>query len=337
MCARPWVPSSGPCPLAQSGCTSAYLRSTECIDHLCSRDARLEHDATRLVHQVRAQLLASDLHDSLEHAQTSWDHALVQIVDVLDVGVSTQSLFDTLETRATEPSTSFARGMLRWRLSDGFQEPICAYELDSIASLDLESPLGTKLLLLKPPQERGVFLLGPAHVRVLGGFHPDWDSAVLLQQRICERLGRTPTWKTSSSARTPDVHTTGPPAPPPEMPSMREPELLSDDVWDVDAEQALLEAEGALTTASPAAAPSDVPPRRPASALLQQLEHVSTPTPPTSSAPSMPPCSNEQLKIPKRGTPLHPQPRATINLVSSDDEAPVAPSTIYVSDSEDER
>ncbi|WFD18153.1 hypothetical protein MCAP1_000361 [Malassezia caprae] len=300
---------------------------TECIDHLCSRDTHLEHDAARLVHQVRAQLLASDLRDSLDHAQTAWDHALVQIIDVFDVGVSAQSLFDTLEARATTP-TPFPRGMLRWRLSDGFQEPICAYELERIGALNLDTPLGTKLLLRKPPQERGVLLLGPAHVRVLGGFHPDWDSAASLQQRVCERLGRTPTWKSGSAA---NAHASGAPAPPESCP--REPEPLLDDVWDVDAEQALLEAEGALTPA----APSDVLPRRPASALLRQLEHVSTPTPPTSSAPSVPPCSNEQLKIPMRGTPMRLQPHATINLVSSDDEASVAPPTICVSDSEDEQ
>lgn len=313
-----------------------HLRSTECIDHLCSRDTQLAHDASRLVHQVRAQLLASDLHDSLEHAQNTWDHALVQIVDVLDVGVSAQSLFDTLEARATAPGTPFARGMLRWRLGDGFQEPICAYELERIPSLDLDTHLGTKLLLHQPPQERGVLLLGPAHVRVLGGFHPEWDSAALLQQRICGILGRTPTWKQARAAHGP--RPADPPAWPHEVPAQptHEPDMLSDDVWDVDAEQALLEAEGALATAPPAAAPGGAPPRRPASTLLQQLEHVATPTPPTSSAPSMPPCSNEQLKIPTRGTPVRPPFQATISLVSSDDEAPAGPPTICVSDSDDE-
>lgn len=327
-----------------------YSRSTECIDHLCHRDAELARDATQLVRQVRMQLLASDLHDSLEHAQPTWEHALVQIVDVLDVGVSAQSLFDTLETRATTPTAPFPRGMLRWRLSDGFQAPMYAYELERIPSLDLDTRLGTKLVLQRPPQERDVFLLGPAHVRVLGGFHPDWDSAALLQQRICEVLGRSPTWKSATAHR---MEATKAPAPPPAvMPSPpppaqsapaasapREPELLSDDVWDIDAEQALLEAEGALACAP---APPCAPPTeaaalsRPPSALLQQLEHVSTPTPPTSSAPSAPPCSNEQLKIPTRGTPVRANPHATIILVSSDDEAPIAPTTISVSDSEDE-
>ncbi|WFD21727.1 hypothetical protein MEQU1_000382 [Malassezia equina] len=317
---------------------------TECIDHLCHRDAKLARDATQLVHQVRMQLLASDLHDSLEHAQTDWENALVQIVDVLDVGVSAQSLFDTLETRATTPTTPFPRGMLRWRLSDGFQAPTYAYELERIPSLDLDTRLGTKLVLQRPPQERDVLLLGPAHVRVLGGFHPDWDSAALLQQRICEVLGRSPTWKSATprrmeAAEAPAVPSAPPTPSAPAVPAPREPELLSDDVWDIDAEQALLEAEGALACAPapPCAPPTEaVAPSRPPSALLQQLEHVSTPTPPTSLVSSAPPCSNEQLKIPTRGTPVRPSPHTTIILVSSDDEAPIAPTTISVSDSEDE-
>lgn len=251
----------------------------------------------------------------------------MQLVDVLDVGVSAQSLYDTLEARATTPTTPFPRGMLRWRLSDGFREPVFAYELDRIASLDLDTRLGTKLLLQNPLQERGILLVGPTHMRVMGGCHPDWDSAALLQQRICEILGRQPTWTAM-----PMPPPAAPPAPAAPMAPPPDAEPLLDDIWDVDAEQALLEAEGALALASsPNAAPSRAS-QRPASTLLQHLEHVSTSTPPASSTPSAPPCSNEQLKIPTRGAPV----RATINLVSSDDEACVPPTTICVSDSEDE-
>ena len=60
----------------------------ECIAHLCARDASLLSHTSLLHHSVRAQLMASDLVQSMDHASlTCIDkslHAFVQIVGVMN-------------------------------------------------------------------------------------------------------------------------------------------------------------------------------------------------------------------------------------------------------------
>lgn len=167
----------------------------ECIAHLCARDASLLSHTSLLHHSVRAQLMASDLVQSMDHASlTCIDkslHAFVQIVGVMDVGVPAQALHDVWVARQSEPTTPYPRGMLRLELSDGYiSTPIVAYEYERIPSLSLDTCLGTKLLLLHPMYEQDALLLTPSTVRVLGGTVPEMDSLAELAQRIGSALGK---------------------------------------------------------------------------------------------------------------------------------------------------
>ena len=140
----------------------------ECIAHLCSLYPTLVFDRAQLLQRVRAQLLVSDLIQSMDHGSLQlhkYSQALVQVVGIMDVGVSAQSLYDAWISRKAEPTTPFPRGMLRLELSDGFiQQPIMAYEYETIPELSLLTCLGTKLLLRHPIQERGILLLSPQSV-----------------------------------------------------------------------------------------------------------------------------------------------------------------------------
>ena len=167
----------------------------ECMAHLCARDASLSSHTSLLHHSVRAQLMASDLVQSMDHASlTCIDkslHAFVQIVGVMDVGVPAQALHDVWVARQSEPTTPYPRGMLRLELSDGYiPSPIIAYEYERIPSLSLDTCLGTKLLLLHPMYEQDALLLTPSTVRVLGGTVPELDSLAELAQRIGSALGK---------------------------------------------------------------------------------------------------------------------------------------------------
>lgn len=327
----------------------------ECIAHLCSLYPTLVSNRAQLLHHVRAQLLVSDLVQSMDRGSLQfqkYSHAFVQVVGIMDVGVPAQSLYDAWVSRETEPSTPFPRGMLRLELSDGFvQQPVMAYEYEPIPNLNLLTCLGTKLLLRHPIQERGILLLSPQSVCVLGGTIPELDSHAALAQRICAPLN-----KDVSTLKIPQHHpvtsqrsvqsSENNSVQPESKPSQRvesqkqatkETILLDDDDDDndvllMDAELAIREAERTHT-------------HSPASSLLQKLYDApkSTPsaTPPSSHpAPTSTftnPASNKLL-VPKRGTPMSQS--SSIYLVSSDVEDAVGPSNrhtyIAISDDSDE-
>ena len=321
----------------------------ECIAHLCSLYPTLFHDRAQLLQRVRAQLLVSDLIQSMDHGSLQlheYSQALVQVVGIMDVGVPAQSLYDAWIARDAEPTTSFPRGMLRLELSDGFvQQPVIAYEYEPIPDLNLLTCLGTKLLLRHPIQERGILLLSPQSVCVLGGTIPELDSHAALAERICAPLNKdVSTLKvlqrhattSQSSAITSKNNSVESESQFKRVEEKRQDkEVISlddtedDDVLLMDAELAIREAELTHT-------------QSPRSSLLQKLYDAPMSTPsatPSSSHPDPISTSTsharDKLFVPKRGTPI--SQASSIYLVSSDveDAADPSDSRTYIAISDD--
>ncbi|WFD16222.1 hypothetical protein MARU1_002258 [Malassezia arunalokei] len=264
----------------------------------------------------------------------------------MDVGVPAQSLYDAWIARDAEPTTSFPRGMLRLELSDGFvHQPVIAYEYEPIPDLNLLTCLGTKLLLRHPIQERGILLLSPQSVCVLGGTIPELDSHAALAERICAPLNKdvstlkvlqrhaTTSQSSAITSKNNSVES--------ESQFMRveekrqDKEAISlddtedDDVLLMDAELAIREAELTHT-------------QSPGSSLLQKLYDAPMSTPsatPSSSHPDPISTSTsharDKLFVPKRGTPI--SQASSIYLVSSDveDAADPSDSRTYIAISDD--
>ncbi|WFD29468.1 hypothetical protein MSPP1_000477 [Malassezia sp. CBS 17886] len=302
---------------------------TECIAHLCAHDASQAADPDALYAGVHTQLLVSDLHDSLAHGSVQ-DlarlplHVLVQITAVTDVGVSAQTLLDTLALHRDGAERVFPRCMLRVQLSDGFALPFPGYECTRIPELELgRTLLGAKLLLRRPQCRHRALLLTPDTVQVLGGSVPELVAGAQegLEEELRRRLGQAPrdvtaapppraqnhdgslggtrldeTWapphlraaapvrrQPSPTASEPPPAADGRPLPPAEPVRMDDgPEDSC--LWDVDAEQALQEAERALQ-GQPPCAPNHTHTARVPSARANQPD-ISTPPNPSAGRPS---------------------------------------------------
>lgn len=237
---------------------------------------------------VRAQLLASRLSDSMERGVLGEkelpESMVLQLTAITDVGVSAQTLLDTLYARRTEvPIPTYPRQMLRLELSDGFSEPLVAFEYARIDALVLgETLLGCKLRVQRAQREQGIVFLTPATTSVLGGVIPDLArrGEQLLEDALCAKLQVPPRKETvrkapaarvdetkpvppqrafaqtgeqppicsqpATRAAQPTLRAEHPPRPNESEPLTRQtPEPLSDH-WDIDAEEALLEAELAM-------------------------------------------------------------------------------------------
>ncbi|KAF7724616.1 recQ-mediated genome instability protein 1 [Apophysomyces ossiformis] len=106
---------------------------------------------------------------------------VLQIQDTIDISHSAHSLLDSLSTvttvrhvytsREDDDEVRFQRGMLRWTLTDGTKE-IQALEFKRIPELNMNTPFGCKLLITNCQVRRGVLLLDPSKVKVLGGQVP---------------------------------------------------------------------------------------------------------------------------------------------------------------------
>lgn len=327
----------------------------ECIVHLCSLYPMLVSDRDQLLHHVRAQLLVSDLVQSMDRGSLQfheYSNAFVQVVGIMDVGVPAQSLYDAWISRETEPSTPLPRGMLRLELSDGFvQQPVVAYEYEPIPNLNLFACLGTKLILHHPIQDRGILLLSPQSVCVLGGTIPELDSHAALAQRICAPLNkdlsahnilRRDPVTTQQSAQTSDNNSFQSESKfiqgvENKKQANMETILLDDD--DDGSDVLLMDAELAIREAERAHVHS------PASSLLQKLHDTSKSTQsatPSSSYPEPTSISinhaHDKLFVPNRGTSMSQS--SSTYLVSSDVEDAGGPTKtqtyIAISDDSDE-
>lgn len=357
----------------------------ECVTHLWSHSEALR--APRALHQAtRAQLLASRLQDSMECGVLTRPlppTMLLQVIGMTDVGVSAQTLLDTLYARQSEPTPrAYPRHMLRMELSDGFHEPLIAFEDVHIPTLALgETRLGCKLLLHRVQLENGVVFLTPDHTTVLGGAIPSLAQRQerILEEGLCTQLNVSPKKvpnqgdESSELSEQPAEETPAAPAASntpaaplshsTNIPSARASpplDMAFAEEWDIDAEQALLEAEMAMTRPHTAKATSQsAPPSQntqtsistnptPVSSgaqkseLLRRLEEAPTPTPLTP-----PPVATTQsartadasdcLKIPSKHIPPQSSARRSSPTpipVSSDTEPERTAECIVLSDSD---
>ncbi|KAG0163152.1 recQ-mediated genome instability protein 1 [Apophysomyces sp. BC1034] len=122
---------------------------------------------------------------------------VLQIKDTLDISHSTHSLLDNFSavttvrsvytSREADDEVSFKRGVLRWTLTDGTKE-VQALEFKTISQLNLTTPFGCKNCQVR----RGVLLLDPSKIKVLGGQVPALyqdNMAAELRRRLQMRLG----------------------------------------------------------------------------------------------------------------------------------------------------
>lgn len=212
-----------------------------------------------------------------------------------DVGTAAHAQLEALYARQAQRREGKRveappRGMLRLEMSDGYVEtPVTAYEYRTIPELSVDMRLGAKLLLTDILYERDAsLLLTPQNTVVKGGFVPEMaaDAAgadARLEDALCRRLGKrraggqavpeaacvaagaamrddTPTvdqaapdaahGAAAAAAATRDY------APTSGRASRTATSAdVPDDVWDLDAEAAMLEAEQALHVHSGGAAP----------------------------------------------------------------------------------
>ncbi|KAJ1674411.1 recQ-mediated genome instability protein 1 [Spiromyces aspiralis] len=181
--------------------------------------------ADALARLVFDQLLESDLTDSCHPSLVTSRQpsvaslpphpVLLQIHDIVDIGVSKYQLFQAIKERedyfkrkssqqdwATlgmvsmtnneelQREPTIPRDTLKLQLTDG-RSCVTVMELGRVPQLDVELPIGTKLLIrnAKPigKENFGVYLVGVSDVAVLGGRSP--REAPELKRRLADMLG----------------------------------------------------------------------------------------------------------------------------------------------------
>ncbi|WFC98186.1 hypothetical protein MYAM1_000910 [Malassezia yamatoensis] len=323
-----------------------------------------------MLNVVRMQFLASRLEDSMDagviHADELGNDMLLQLKFVTDVGISAQNLLDTLYTRRKQtPPPAYPRQMLRLELDDGFNGSLVAYEYARIPNLELgETPLGCKLRIKGAKYEGTdrIAFLTSSQVTVLGGaiveLARQGDS--ILESRLREQLKLLPPQQTKTKAtgtRSPSIHPSNV-AKNAHKPSS--PAMDPMDEWDLDAEEALREAElasigdlgstqksGDTPASSSSFNDTQLAPQMTSSTivgsrLLKQLDSA----PPTSSPASQEDLSaasarsetvSEHLKIPIKLTSSssksRPSQSKSIELLSDLETEPI-PEYIVLSDSD---
>jgi RecQ mediated genome instability protein len=94
----------------------------------------------QIIHSDLADLVPKSLHSELENANKYMvQNTLFQIMQITEVGVSCQSVLDSLGGKAKLP-----RNMLKFVLYDG-KQTLLGMEHKPIPSLSLETPLGAKV------------------------------------------------------------------------------------------------------------------------------------------------------------------------------------------------
>jgi hypothetical protein len=224
----PFVPTLPTHPIPPTGdahCKQAWQRFTSEIGVGATRifpewlDQCVEFVKTEILRgtpvqtaqHVWQQFLGSNLSDIAYPAfqelpqRAVWkNNVVLQVVNVLEVGSSVQSMhtscedelnrrkyggtgpirFDEEEEDAgvtqvlDKTAVTFPRGMLKLTLSDGHTELI-AMEKKIIPGLDMHTSLGCKLLVSGPLQiRRGILQLESERVKVLGGMIEEWNPCI---------------------------------------------------------------------------------------------------------------------------------------------------------------
>ncbi|CAG8529155.1 4362_t:CDS:2 [Acaulospora morrowiae] len=188
----------------------------QCLDKLRHKPEYQNANNQRLYQAVYEEFLESDLRQSMKPLlPLSIDDAhktiigenrpiTLQIVEIFEVGVSNQTLFDTISShlsgsikeghkysdvrdKQNEP-IKFPKAMLKFYLTDGTQI-VDAIEFKPLSQLDLLTPIGTKISVRRTLILRGVLCLEPQKVSVLGGFSNVSRSINNIQNQLEKRLG----------------------------------------------------------------------------------------------------------------------------------------------------
>ncbi|KAL1916922.1 uncharacterized protein VTP21DRAFT_5119 [Calcarisporiella thermophila] len=107
---------------------------------------------------------------------------ILQVNDLMEIGASAQTLLNIAtssvpirqvykERDESGEQIEYPRSMLKLVLTDGYQE-VQGMEYKPLTELNLQSLLGIKIVVRQARILRGVLLLSPENVTVLGGFVP---------------------------------------------------------------------------------------------------------------------------------------------------------------------
>ncbi|KAG9285387.1 hypothetical protein G9A89_010862 [Geosiphon pyriformis] len=130
---------------------------------------------------------------------------ILQIVDILEIGTSTQKLLDTIGTieegyykqrlkyielqKEPDKLISFPRAMLWITLTDG-EQTVQGMEDKIILDLSMNTSVGKKIIISNVEVILGVLILTPYNTRILGGGHGDVRPIEELQKKFLLRLGK---------------------------------------------------------------------------------------------------------------------------------------------------
>lgn len=174
-----------------------------CKDYCQSKHLN-EHDASI---EIYKNFIHSDLQTSLSEPKLPDNSTtlttqkidriyLLQIIDIVEIGLSSQSVLQEVEELINERKTNpnkkinLKKNMLKLTLSDG-QRIIYAVENSSISQFHLDMQLGAKIYVTNAEVVRGVLLLNPENVEFLGGYIPSLvknDILLYLQEKLKDLL-----------------------------------------------------------------------------------------------------------------------------------------------------
>ncbi|KAJ3054943.1 recQ-mediated genome instability protein 1 [Rhizophlyctis rosea] len=197
---------------------------SQCVEYICSSSNR-QLSAPELAELVYDQFLQTDLADmglpslppnitdahdiivgntqALRTGGSGEDGGIVlQVNDVMEVGVSVQHLLDCVldltpqksmprlaevddEEEVVKKVGKFPRKMLKLILTDGMQS-LPAMEFSFLPDFSLQIPIGMKVVVRNAKLRRGVLLLKQQNVECLGGSVPE-----LNEEDVLTRLERT--------------------------------------------------------------------------------------------------------------------------------------------------
>ena len=146
----------------------------------------LASDITTSVHVAKVNVYPSDILNASMRERVITDNILVQVVDVEDIGQSRWSQVEKMESAERGESTKGREVIRSVPDEDGAQEmkslgphklllqdatgkTAYAFEMKPIEGISLNMNIGLKMLLKNFSIARGVILLEPQNVEILGG------------------------------------------------------------------------------------------------------------------------------------------------------------------------
>lgn len=113
-----------------------------------------------------------ELLEQYERGETTKGRELIRLVPDAEDGTS-----GTTTTTAARAEQTASKGPHKLLLQDCRGTKVYGFELATVQGLGLQTSIGCKLLLREPVVARGVIMLEPSRVTVLGGKIEAWDTA----------------------------------------------------------------------------------------------------------------------------------------------------------------